>query len=215
MEETMDIKLKTLLDESKTIILDFDNTIAATEQFAWPAFNNVLKDFNVELKEEHIKRYIGNTDRVIFSMIEKDFDITIDFDYYFNKRIKFYIESVIASDLKPFKYVYEILNEFKDRDIYILSSNTKKAIVEILINWKLDTYFKEVYSMIDLKSTKEEFIKNSLLPDYFNTKSEDLIVFEDSAKTINMAKSYGAKTVFIKNEMNKNDSCSCDYIIET
>ena len=31
MEETMDIKLKTLLDESKTIILDFDNTIAATE----------------------------------------------------------------------------------------------------------------------------------------------------------------------------------------
>ena len=205
----MDKNIRQLIEESEAIIFDFDGTVADTETYSWIAHNKALEQYNIYLTEEDIKRYIGKTDKEIFPQLEKDYNIKLDFEAHFKKRINFYMESIIENNLKPYNFIIEILSSYKDKDYYILSSNNGEVIDKLLKKWNIRNYFKKIYSMLDMHLLKEECIKNS--KKYFNTSSSKLILFEDSAKVINMAKKYTVKTVFIENERNKNDQCLYDY----
>ena len=41
----------------KCVVLDFDNTIAATEQYSWLAHNKSLEKYGVYLNSQYIKKY--------------------------------------------------------------------------------------------------------------------------------------------------------------
>lgn len=72
----MDKTLFNLINQSKVVVFDFDNTMASTEKYAWKSYEYVLKEYNIELTDSHIKKYIGNPDDLIISEMEKDFDKT-------------------------------------------------------------------------------------------------------------------------------------------
>lgn len=75
----------------KCVVLDFDNTIAATEQYSWLAHNKSLEKYGVYLNSQYIKKYIGHPDNEIFAMIEQDFNIKIDYNTHYSERLKNYI----------------------------------------------------------------------------------------------------------------------------
>lgn len=207
------MNLNNIIQNSDVLIFDFDDTIASTEQFSWVAHNKALQSHGVVLTNEYIKKYIGNNDKIIFSMIENDFNIKIDFDSHFSKRLDFYVNEIISSNLQPFLYFKEILQNNSDKNFYILSSNSKKAIKPILEHWGIYNKFVDIYSMIDLGKTKLHFFENT--KQYFNADANKITVFEDSAKTIDYAKLNNLNTVFISNKLNENLKCDCDFIIKT
>lgn len=208
----MDKKLYNLLMSSQVIIFDFDGTIADTEKYSWIAHNKALEKYGVQLTNEDIKRYIGNNDKIIFANIEKDFNIKLDFETHFRKRIALYVSTIIESNLQPFSYVYEILENFKDKKFYILSSNNGEAIKSILTKWNLLEKFENVYSMLDLNLTKEHCLNNSKA--YFGVETSQLTLLEDSTSTINIANKLGTKTILIESNFNKDKSCNCNYKIK-
>jgi len=208
----MDTKLFDLIQNSKVIVFDFDGTIADTEPYSWIAHNKALEKYNIQLTEKDIKKYIGNNDKIIFANIERDFNIKLNFETHFKERLNFYLTSVMESDLQPFEFIKEILKTFSDKTFYILSSNNENIIRSILNKWNMESKFEKVYSMLDLNLNKEHCIQNS--QEFFKVPASKLILFEDSTKTINMAKTYNAKTVLIENDINKNDVCIYDYKIK-
>ncbi|MGD9901566.1 MAG: HAD family hydrolase [Spirochaetales bacterium] len=207
----MDKRLFDLINKSEAIIFDFDGTVADTEPYAWAAISKAFASYGIIFDDRYMKEYIGQTDRVVFEVITKDFNKQIDFDAYMKQKIAYYIESAIKDGLKPFGYVAEVLETFKNKKFFILSSNKGEAIKAILNHFGTYNHFAKIYSMLDTNLNKEHCIKNS--EEFFNVPSNKLIIFEDSYKTINMAKKYGAKTVLIENELNKNFNCDYDYKI--
>ena len=199
------------IKNAKVIILDFDGTVADTEKYSWIAHNQALKNYGIILSEEHIKKYIGNNDKIIFSMIENDFGIKIDFDSHFKNRLDLYLKNIIESDLKPFDFILDLFEKYSDKKFYILSSNSKSVIYQILKKWGLHKKFEQIYSMLDLNSSKKFFLQNA--EEKFGCKIEEIVLFEDSAKVINMANLMGAKTVFIENNINKHQQVNYDFKI--
>ena len=95
----------------KCVIFDFDNTIAGTEKYSWQAHNKALEKYGICLDSEHINKYLGHPDNEIFSMIEQDYNIKIDYNSHYKERINYYIDLIINSDLKPYNFVNDILKK--------------------------------------------------------------------------------------------------------
>lgn len=193
----------------KCVVLDFDNTIAATEQYSWLAHNKSLEKYGVYLNSQYIKKYIGHPDNEIFAMIEQDFNIKIDYNTHYSERLKNYIDLILNSDLKPYYYINELLD--LDLKFYILSSNSEFAIRKILKHWGIENKFEKVYSMLDMNLKKSYALENSKT--FFGFDQSEIVVFEDSPNTINLANSLGCETVFIDNGDN-NLKCNYDFKID-
>lgn len=193
----------------KCVVLDFDNTIAATEQYSWLAHNKSLEKYGVYLNSQYIKKYIGHPDNEIFAMIEQDFNIKIDYNTHYSERLKNYIDLILNSDLKPYYYINELLD--LDLKFYILSSNSEFAIRKILKHWGIENKFEKVYSMLDMNLKKSYVLENSKT--FFGFDQPEIVVFEDSPNTINLANSLGCETVYIDNGDN-NFECNYDFKID-
>lgn len=193
----------------KCVVLDFDNTIAATEQYSWLAHNKSLEKYGVYLNSQYIKKYIGHPDNEIFAMIEQDFNIKIDYNTHYSERLKNYIDLILNSDLKPYYYINELLD--LDLKFYILSSNSEFAIRKILKHWGIENKFEKVYSMLDMNLKKSYALENSKT--FFGFDQPEIVVFEDSPNTINLANSLGCETVYIDNGDN-NLKCNYDFKID-
>ena len=193
----------------KCVVLDFDNTIAATEQYSWLAHNKSLEKYGIYLNSQYIKKYIGHPDNEIFAMIEQDFNIKIDYNTHYSERLKNYIDLILNSDLKPYYYINELLD--LDLKFYILSSNSEFAIRKILKHWGIENKFEKVYSMLDMNLKKSYVLENSKT--FFGFDQPEIVVFEDSPNTINLANSLGCETVYIDNGDN-NLECNYDFKID-
>lgn len=207
----MEKELKKLIKETKVVILDFDNTMASTEKYSWQAYSKILKEKGVTFFNEHISRYIGKPDIVIIQNMEKDYNITLPYEETVEKRIKKYLHLALEDNVRPYDYIIELFKEFPNKDYYIMSSNTLRIIKPILEKWNLLNKIKNIYTFAENPISKEERIKNSL--EYFEVLQKDLITFEDSPSTINIAKNYNVKSVFIETDLNKNQNCNYDYKI--
>lgn len=193
----------------KCVVLDFDNTIAATEQYSWLAHNKSLEKYGVYLNSQYIKKYIGHPDNEIFAMIEQDFNIKIDYNTHYSERLKNYIDLILNSDLKPYYYINELLD--LDLKFFILSSNSEFAIRKILKHWGIENKFEKVYSMLDMNLKKSYVLENSKT--FFGFDQSEIVVFEDSPNIINLANSLGCETVYIDNGDN-NLKCNYDFKID-
>lgn len=150
----------------KCVIFDFDNTIAGTEKYSWQAHNKALEKYGICLDSEHINKYLGHPDNEIFSMIEQDYNIKIDYNSHYKERINY----------------------------------AEAAIRKILRHWGIEDKFEKIYSILDMKSKKSLLIKNS--SQYFGVEPQEIVLFEDSPNTINLAKSLGCETVYVYNGEN-------------
>lgn len=136
--------------------------------------------------------------------------LTLKFDSHFKERIDNYLNLILNSDLKPYGYVNEFLEQ-KNLKFYILSSNSEFAIRKILSKWGIEEKFEKIYSVLNLNLKKSDLIANS--NKYFGVKQDEIAIFEDSPKAIDMAKSFGCETVYIYNGENAKN-CNFDKIID-
>ena len=204
--------LSTILNNSTAIVFDFCGTIADTDKYTYLAHIKALEEYGVKLTYSEVKNYVGSSGSVIFFKLEQDFNIKPNYEEYTNKSSQYFLASVLQSPLMPYNYVSEVLEHFKGKKFYILSSNSEAIISPILKKWNIYINFMRIHSVYDLKLVKENCIKNSRK--YFGCEPSEITLFEDSTGTINMAKNYGAKTVLIENDNNKYYECNCDFRIK-
>ena len=84
-------------------------------------------------------------------------------------------------------------------------------IRKILKHWGIENKFEKVYSMLDMNLKKSYVLENSKT--FFGFDQPEIVVFEDSPNTINLANSLGCETVYIDNGDN-NLKCNYDFKID-
>lgn len=201
----------------KVYIFDLDGTIADTETLHWQAYNILLKKYGVELKHEDIKRYIGNSELSIYKMIENDYGITLNKKDFLSERLKVYLDLVKSTRLEPYCWVREFAQTFKGARTVLLTSQVPEIVEYLMSYWKIDDIVPKQYrySAHDGKLTKKEIFEN--ISEYVGDKSitaEDVIVFEDSAHVVELAKSFGYDVVGIRHGFNTDKLSECDFIID-
>lgn len=197
-----------LIKEKKIAVFDLDGTIADTEYLHWMAHGELLKEWNVTLSRDNILKYIGNNEYKIFSMMEEDFNISIDKEKAKRKRLDMFRKLVQRYNILPFKESLTIIKNFEGRKI-ILSSQSRSIIEELLKKWEIYEEFDEIISLENSIREKAEVITQI-------GNSNDIVWFEDSVSTIKKGKLMGYYMVGVKHRYNKEViERYADYIIDT
>ena len=210
--------IRSLTADAGLFILDLDGTIADTETLHWAAYNELMREiYNITLSEENIKKYIGNSEIKIYRMIEKDYDIIINDSEFLKKRLKKYLELVSSTDLKPFKWVEDFFNRYKEKKIALLTSQVPEIVDHLLSFWDLDDIIpkKMRISAHDGTVTKQAFFEHP--EKYIELSGNELgniVVFEDSNHVAKIASGFGYTTIGIRHRYNKNSLKDFTCIID-
>ena len=212
-------KIDNIIKNKKFFIFDFDGTIANTEYLHWKAYNELLKEFNVNLQVEDIQRYMGHSESQIYAMIKSDFSINFDENEFLKKRLQIYLNLVEKENLKPYEFIIEILNKYKEKSTFILVTSQTQSVIEKLLSlWEIDSFFAPNLRFFcnDGKTKKIDIYKD--LTKYTNIKNisyKDIVVFEDTQSYITQAKELGISTIGIEHQYNMGKLEACDLIIPT
>ncbi len=146
------------------MVFDFDGTIADAEPYHLEAYQRVLINYGVVLSDSVVKKYIGNSEKQIYSMIKRDYSIDFNDEQFFADRISIFRKVLSECGLKPFPYINELLLKYPNYQKAILSSQSFSVINELLSNWCLSESFPIIISATQENKTKEWLIEN--LRDY-------------------------------------------------
>lgn len=207
-----------LTENAGAFVLDLDGTIADTETFHWAAYNTLLESqYGFMLSEEHIKKYIGNSEIKIYRMIEQDFKIKIDDEDFLQKRIAIYLKLIEQKKLEPFEWAKAFFKRYQGKKIVLLTSQIPSIVDHLLSVWGLEKAIPENMRICahDGKITKQSFLEH---PERYVPLSScdigDMVVFEDSEHVAKMATDYGYTTIGIRHKFNKTTLKSAICIID-
>lgn len=203
-----------ILDNKKVFIFDLDGTIADTETLHWEAYASVLKQYGIKLSPEHIKKYIGHAETVIYRMIKEDFHIEFDDSEFMEKRISRYLSLVKETNLRPFEFIYEIFESHHATNV-LVTSQIPSIVNDLLQLWGLTKYFvpDHIYCCHDGKYKKNEIYKNISRYSGINVKPSEVVLFEDAMHYIKIAQQLGITTIGIEHRYNRGSLINCDAIL--
>ena len=207
-----------LIKNAGLFIFDLDGTIADTETLHWEAYNILMqRKFKIQLKDQDIKRYIGNSEISIYKMIEKDYHIDINEQEFLRERLKIYLQLVEDRNLQPFKWVRDFQETLDDVPVLLLTSQVPEVVDTLLSSWQLDKLIPKEWriSAHNGRITKSEVFENPFvyIPNSAEIKSSHVVVFEDSEHVANLASSFGHTVIGIAHQYNKDTLKHCDLII--
>ena len=197
----------------KAIIFDFDGTLADTEELHWKAYNELLeKEYNIHLTDENILRYIGNSEKEIYKMIESDFSVDISEEYFLESRLGIYLDLVESEKLEPYEWVEPFLLHLAEKGIacYILSSQVPEIVDILLEKWDIKKYFPDenIICTHDGKIQKSEIFEDTK-QFIAGINSAEICVVEDSDKVMELAERKGIDCIGIIHRFNKDKLNHC------
>lgn len=210
--------IKFLLNNKKGFIFDLDGTIADTETLHWDAYNILLAEYGVHLNNEHIRKYIGHSEAYIYQMIKQDFAIDFDEDDFIERRINIYLSLVVEKNLRPYPFIYEILESTNGANV-IVTSQIPLVVNKLLTLWGLDKYFpaNRRFCCHDGKYTKQEIYKNiSAYLGYEHTLSpNEVVLLEDAQHYLTEGQRRGFTVIGVEHQFNRNRLKNCDAILSS
>ena len=206
-------------------IFDLDGTLADTEPLHWKAYGVLLERlYGVRLDGDHIRKYIGLTEDVIYRMIESDYGISINDEQFLHDRLEAYLRLVEDCDLKANAWVGEFFSAHPDTVNMLLTSQVPHIANRMLRHLGLDGRFDERLRISAYKSalSKSDVLHNpiphfrAVCPDL---KPEDvppgsIVVFEDAQRYCRIAKECGWTAIGISHSLNRGTLTCCDAVIE-
>jgi len=176
---------------TKTIIFDFDGTLADTFQIAIKNLNELCEKFG----KEKIKEPNKLREKTVREAIREDFKISIFQIPFYIKQAQELMKSKIE-EIKLFRDIKEVLTELSEKyhyNIGILTSNSRETVQKVLDKEKIE-YIKFIFSNSSILG-KHRSIKK-LLKDR-NLKNEDIIYVGDEARDIEVCRKLKTKMITV------------------
>lgn len=176
---------------TKTIIFDFDGTLADTFHIAIECLNELCEKHGREKFKEPNKL----RDKTLRNAIREDFKISIFQIPFYLKQGKELTKSKIK-EIKIFKEIKEVLTELSEKYDYnmgILTSCSREIVQGVLDREKIDT-IKFIFSNSSVFG-KHRSIKKLL--NERNLKKEDIVYIGDEARDIEACKKLKTKMIAV------------------
>lgn len=186
-----------LLNNVKSLILDFDGTIADTSKFHEEAFRQVFEPYNISFD---YKKIAGKRTSEAVSDCLAESNLTADDDLINSLSLKkqSLVRSLIKEDIsfKPLPGVNEFLDWAQSRyKLSIASSGSRKTIEISLKKLNYSNLFSIIVcseDVVNAKPSPDIFLKALSLSSYSKI---DSLVFEDSCAGMDAAKAAGIEAI--------------------
>ena len=195
-----------------SMLFDLDGTIANTEQYHFLAFNECLKNYNIQISKTDFQMCLGKTEDEIHNIILSKYNVDYDLNWVMNTRLMKSLEIIRRANLTPYKEICNILNYYPQKK-YIVSSQNKDFILALLSHWSITDKFDGIISCHELKTFKH-IIYNDL-ESYFGSTPKTTLLFEDAESPLSIATKIGIQTVAVQHDLNEGTLFSYDQLIVT
>ena len=208
-------KVISLID---TLILDFDGVIIDTETPDYETWRDVFRYHGVELELSLWSQYIGGDSGTfdVFQLLEDSTNKEVDRERVQRQRRQRYLEIVRASSLMPgvTDYIYEAKRT--GMSLGIASSSSRSWVEGHLADRGILKYFDSITCKDDVSQVKPEPELYLLAAFRLETRPENALAIEDSAKGITAAKRAGMYCVAVPNPVTKDLHLEhADYQLES
>lgn len=195
-----------------SMLFDLDGTIANTEQYHFLAFNECLKNYNIQISKTDFQMCLGKTEDEIHNIILSKYNVDYDLNWVMNTRLMKSLEIIRRANLTPYKEICNILNYYPQKK-YIVSSQNKDFILALLSHWSITDKFDGIISCHELKTFKHIIYNN--LESYFGSTPKTTLLFEDAESPLSIATKIGIQTVAVQHDLNEGTLFSYDQLIVT
>ena len=203
----------------KIIIFDFDGVILDSENSHFIAFNEGLKNININISEdEYYSKYISLDDRGVITNVVNDKNISVT-NEEINMIIKNkndYFESRLIDNSKLFPGVEELIIQLSKNFVLSIGSGANRSeIIKTLKNNNIYDYFEIIVSADEVNNPKPNPETYNRVLDNINTdfNINEIIVIEDSPGGIEAAKSAGLRCIAITNTFDNEELGKADIIV--
>ncbi|MDA9747690.1 HAD family phosphatase [bacterium] len=203
----------------KIIIFDFDGVILDSENSHFIAFNEGLKNLNINISEdEYYSKYISLDDRGVITNVVNDKNISVtneEIDMIIKNKNDFF-ESRLIDNSKLFPGVEELIIQLSKNFVLSIGSGANRSeIIKTLKNNNIYDYFEIIVSADEVNNPKPNPETYNRVLDNINTdfNINEIIVIEDSPGGIEAAKSAGLKCIAITNTFDNKELGKADIIV--
>lgn len=203
----------------KIIIFDFDGVILDSENSHFIAFNEGLKNLNVNISEdEYYSKYISLDDRGVITNVVNDKNISVtneEIDMIIKNKND-YFESRLIDNSKLFPGVEELIIQLSKNFVLSIGSGANRSeIIKTLKNNNIYDYFEIIVSADEVNNPKPNPETYNRVLDNINIdfNINEIIVIEDSPGGIEAAKSAGLKCIAITNTFDNEELGKADIIV--
>lgn len=203
----------------KIIIFDFDGVILDSENSHFIAFNEGLKNLNINISEdEYYSKYISLDDRGVITNVVNDKNISVtneEIDMIIKNKND-YFESRLIDNSKLFPGVEELIIQLSKNFVLSIGSGANRSeIIKTLKNNNIYDYFEIIVSANEVNNPKPNPETYNRVLDNINTdfNINEIIVIEDSPGGIEAAKSAGLKCIAITNTFDNKQLRKADIIV--
>ena len=207
------------MNKMKIIIFDFDGVILDSENSHFIAFNEGLKNLNINISEdEYYSKYISLDDRGVITNVVNDKNISVtneEIDMIIKNKND-YFESRLIDNSKLFPGVEELIIQLSKNFVLSIGSGANRSeIIKTLKNNNIYDYFEIIVSANEVNNPKPNPETYNRVLDNINTdfNINEIIVIEDSPGGIEAAKSAGLKCIAITNTFDNKQLRKADIIV--
>ena len=207
------------MNQTKIIIFDFDGVILDSENSHFIAFNEGLKNLNINISEdEYYSKYISLDDRGVITNVVNDKNISVtneEIDMIIKNKND-YFESRLIDNSKLFPGVEELIIQLSKNFVLSIGSGANRSeIIKTLKNNNIYDYFEIIVSADEVNNPKPNPETYNRVLDNINTdfNINEIIVIEDSPGGIEAAKSAGLKCIAITNTFDNKELGKADIIV--
>ena len=198
----------------KAAIFDLDGVLIDSEKWHHESFNQVLKEFHLQLELKEFKHLFGTGALSIIRGIFEKNGIAKNPLPYVSKKDEIYRE-LIKNKIKALPGAGELLQRLKEKDYKTaLASSTALENLELIMKkLGIEKYIDYYISGATLQQTKpnpEIFLRCALA---LKVENEECLVVEDSKAGIEAAKNAGMKCIAVAFTLPKEDLVKADKAV--
>lgn len=210
--------VKSILDQSKGVIFDFDGLLADSEPYHYLAYNEIFERYGHSLdRDEYWVEWTSKGKGIAGEIERHNLDLGIDLIELRKQKFEVYSRYCQDGNIRLFPEAIKVVELLKARfPLAIASGSWEHDINAILKNAGVEHLFDNILG-------KESTSKEKPYPDIFIKAAKTLkcpasqcVVIEDALKGLNAAKAAQMWCVIIRNQLNQNiDFSRADLIVSS
>ena len=208
--------VKSILNQSKGIIFDFDGLLADSEPYHYLAYNEVFERYGHSLdKDEYWVEWTSKGKGIAGEIERHNLDLGVDSIELRKQKFEVYSRYCKNGDIRLFPEAIKVVKRLKSKfPLAIASGSWGHDIRAILNNAGVEHLSENILG-------KESTSKEKPHPDIFIKAAEILkcpasqcVVIEDALKGLNAAKAAKMSCIIVRNQLNRGiDFSRADLII--
>lgn len=185
----------------KAVIFDMDGVLIDSEPLHFAAMVSVLKRNGVNIGENELERFLGDTNERIWTILKAEFRLEETIDFYIEQQLESTHHFLNEGNYTPIDGVVELLESLKKHHIpmAIASSAPPIIISNFIDKLKIGAYFDHWVSGNEVAESKPAPYIYLKAVAKFDAEPGDCVAIEDSVMGVSSAKAAGLKCIGFSN----------------